>query len=302
MWLSSWSSALSPLYISAESNFRTVLTRKCVSFLTSLKPSWRLHLTATSLKLTTQTNSQPHQLFHLLSNPFQTLLNALQLPSSYKTPFNLSIFTTPPPPHIARSSLYTLQTNSIYITSAMKGVVVSILVMLVMSCVVLEPCRALTCGDVNSSLAPCVNYLSGKGAATAQCCSGVHRLNGLANNTANRRAACNCMKANAGRVKGLRYDLINQLPRRCGVGLSFTIDLNRCNSWVRFPTIYIVQYSFRTWLNTIWLIEWLNFNLLCFFVCAGYREYLIACMEGTWIIYGSVLYVSGLYVRHRSGV
>ncbi|KAF3323091.1 non-specific lipid-transfer protein A-like protein [Carex littledalei] len=112
----------------------------------------------------------------------------------------------------------------------MKGLAVSLLVMLVMSCTMLEPCRALTCGDVTSSIAPCTGYLTGKGGATSQCCGGVKKLNGLANNTANRRFACNCMKSNAGRVKGLRYDLINQLPGKCGVGLSFTIDLNRCDS------------------------------------------------------------------------
>ncbi|KAJ3685843.1 hypothetical protein LUZ61_015007 [Rhynchospora tenuis] len=112
----------------------------------------------------------------------------------------------------------------------MKGLVVSLLLLVVMAYVMLEPCQALTCQDVTSNLAPCGNYLTGKGAATQQCCTGVQKLNGLANNTANRRLACNCMKANASRLKGLRYELINQLPSRCGVGLSFTIDLNKCNS------------------------------------------------------------------------
>ncbi|KAJ4770509.1 Non-specific lipid-transfer protein [Rhynchospora pubera] len=112
----------------------------------------------------------------------------------------------------------------------MKGLVVSLLLLVVMTYAMFEPCQALTCQDVTTSLAPCANYLTGKGTATQQCCGGVRKLNGLANNTVNRRFACNCMKDNAGRLKGLRYERINQLPGQCGVGLSFTIDLNKCNS------------------------------------------------------------------------
>ncbi|OAY69576.1 Non-specific lipid-transfer protein A [Ananas comosus] len=96
--------------------------------------------------------------------------------------------------------------------------------------VMAEPAQALSCGDVSSNLAQCVKYLTGQQARpTGPCCGGVRRLKAMAATTADRRLACNCMRSAASRMKSLRYDLVNALPRQCAVPLNFFIDLNKCN-------------------------------------------------------------------------
>ncbi|KAJ3674341.1 hypothetical protein LUZ60_004957 [Juncus effusus] len=112
----------------------------------------------------------------------------------------------------------------------MRALITLFLLVLTTSYILFEPCHAVTCGDVTVTLRPCTAYLTGKGTPSGQCCGGVKSLKGKVRTVADRRTACNCMRAEAARVKGMRYDLVNSLPRQCGVNLGFTIDLNRCNA------------------------------------------------------------------------
>ncbi|KAF4378956.1 hypothetical protein F8388_022043 [Cannabis sativa] len=48
---------------------------------------------------------------------------------------------------------------------------------------------ALSCGQVTSSLGPCLNYLKNGGALRNGCCAGIKRLVGMAQTAPDRRTA-----------------------------------------------------------------------------------------------------------------
>ncbi|GJN13961.1 hypothetical protein PR202_gb00725 [Eleusine coracana subsp. coracana] len=93
---------------------------------------------------------------------------------------------------------------------------------------------AISCGQVSSAIGPCLAYARGAGAApSASCCNGVRSLNAAARTTADRRAACNCLKSAASRVSGLNAGKASSIPGRCGVRLPYaisaSIDCSRVN-------------------------------------------------------------------------
>ncbi|URD99821.1 hypothetical protein MUK42_30584 [Musa troglodytarum] len=59
---------------------------------------------------------------------------------------------------------------------------------------------AITCGQVTSALRPCIAYATNKGALTSGCCNGVKNLNSASKTSADRKAACNCIKSLIARV------------------------------------------------------------------------------------------------------
>ncbi|KAF7145301.1 hypothetical protein RHSIM_Rhsim04G0122300 [Rhododendron simsii] len=76
---------------------------------------------------------------------------------------------------------------------------------------------AITCGQVVSSLSPCIAYLkSSGGAVPAPCCNGVKSLNNAAKTTPDRQTACKCIKSAAGGISGINYGLASSLPAKCG--------------------------------------------------------------------------------------
>ncbi|XP_062198375.1 non-specific lipid-transfer protein 1-like [Phragmites australis] len=84
---------------------------------------------------------------------------------------------------------------------------------------------AISCGQVNSAIGPCLGYARGAGnGPSAACCSGVRSLNAAASSTADRRAACNCLKTGAARVSGLKTANAASIPSKCGVNLPYTIS------------------------------------------------------------------------------
>ncbi|KAF8706984.1 hypothetical protein HU200_030510 [Digitaria exilis] len=84
---------------------------------------------------------------------------------------------------------------------------------------------AVTCGQVNSAIAPCLSYARGMGSApSAGCCSGVKRLNSAASTTADRRAACSCLKSAAAGISGLKLGNAASIPSKCGVSIPYTIS------------------------------------------------------------------------------
>ena len=86
---------------------------------------------------------------------------------------------------------------------------------------------AVTCGQVSSAIGPCIAYARGTGSGpSAACCSGVRSLNSAARSTADRRAACNCLKSAAGRVSGLKLGNAASIPSKCGVSIPYTISPN----------------------------------------------------------------------------
>ncbi|XP_059311174.1 non-specific lipid-transfer protein 1-like isoform X2 [Lycium ferocissimum] len=108
----------------------------------------------------------------------------------------------------------------------MKAIIISAIVVLAMIQLMFEPAQALTCGQVNASLAPCIPYL------TQACCSGVKSLKGLAQSTADKKVACNCVKAAANRYANLKDDAAQALPTKCGVTLDTPISRNvNCDAY-----------------------------------------------------------------------
>ncbi|CAO2140625.1 unnamed protein product [Urochloa humidicola] len=84
---------------------------------------------------------------------------------------------------------------------------------------------AVTCGQVNSAIGPCLAYARGQGSApSAGCCSGVRSLNSAAKTTADRRTACNCLKSAAGRISGLNAGNAASIPSKCGVSIPYSIS------------------------------------------------------------------------------
>nr|AAQ74628.1 lipid tranfer protein II [Vigna radiata]CCF23017.1 lipid transfer protein [Vigna radiata]CCF23314.1 lipid transfer protein [Vigna radiata] len=84
--------------------------------------------------------------------------------------------------------------------------------------------HAITCGQVASSLAPCISYLQKGGVPSASCCSGVKALNSAASTTADRKTACNCLKNLAGPKSGINEGNAASLPGKCKVNVPYKIS------------------------------------------------------------------------------
>ncbi|OIT08064.1 PREDICTED: non-specific lipid-transfer protein A-like [Nicotiana attenuata] len=108
----------------------------------------------------------------------------------------------------------------------MKGIVISVIAVLAMIQLMFEPGQALTCVQVDASLAPCIPYLTQGGDPSAACCSGVKSLTGLAQTTADKKEACNCVKAAANRYANLKDDAAQALPTKCGVTMDIPVSRN----------------------------------------------------------------------------
>ncbi|XP_022759483.1 non-specific lipid-transfer protein A-like [Durio zibethinus] len=110
----------------------------------------------------------------------------------------------------------------------MKGVVISVLVVLAMVQFMVKPGQAtVTCPQVNDALRDCIPYLtSGAGNPTVACCGGVDRLQKMASTTADKQAACNCAKDAAARIPAIKEDAAASLPAKCNVQVNFPISKN----------------------------------------------------------------------------
>ncbi|XP_057981608.1 non-specific lipid-transfer protein A-like [Malania oleifera] len=83
---------------------------------------------------------------------------------------------------------------------------------------------AVTCGQVNFSLAACLPYLTAGGAPSPACCKGVVSLKGLARTTDDKRAACKCIKEAASHYPSIKEDVAAALPAKCGVSIDIPIS------------------------------------------------------------------------------
>ncbi|KAL5550618.1 hypothetical protein UlMin_000794 [Ulmus minor] len=89
----------------------------------------------------------------------------------------------------------------------------------------------ITCGQVSSGLAPCINYLKVGGAVPAACCNGVRGLNAAAKTTADRQAACRCLQSAATSIRGINFSLASGLPGKCGVNVPYKLSPStNCNT------------------------------------------------------------------------
>nr|AEM45798.1 non-specific lipid transfer protein [Solanum torvum] len=89
--------------------------------------------------------------------------------------------------------------------------------------VVAPHAEAITCGQIQSSLASCLPYLT-SGGPLGGCCGGVRRLVGAAKTPADRKTACGCLKSAAGAIKGINLGKAAALPSTCGVSIPYKIS------------------------------------------------------------------------------
>ena len=115
-----------------------------------------------------------------------------------------------------------------------SSAVVKIACIVVMVMVVAAPAaEAITCGQVTSSLAPCINYAKSGGNIPPACCNGIKSLNSAAKTTADRQAACRCLQSAAGSIKGINLSLVSGLPGKCGVNIPYKISPStNCNTYI----------------------------------------------------------------------
>ncbi|KAI3449055.1 hypothetical protein Pfo_005720, partial [Paulownia fortunei] len=107
----------------------------------------------------------------------------------------------------------------------MKGGVVAVIAILAIFQLVVQPGQAITCGQVDAALVPCINYLTGHdNSPSPACCGGVKTVKGLAQTTADKRATCSCVKAAANRYADLKDEAAQSLPTKCGVQLDIPIS------------------------------------------------------------------------------
>nr|CAA85484.1 lipid transfer protein precursor [Hordeum vulgare subsp. vulgare] len=97
-----------------------------------------------------------------------------------------------------------------------------VLVAMVAAMLLVAADAAISCGQVSSALRPCISYASGNGGILPPaCCSGVKRLAGAAQSTADKQAACKCIKSAAG---GLNAGKAAGIPSMCGVSVPYAIS------------------------------------------------------------------------------
>ncbi|CAL9086041.1 unnamed protein product [Musa textilis] len=83
---------------------------------------------------------------------------------------------------------------------------------------------AITCGQVNSALSPCIPYATGKAMLTSDCCNGVKNLNSASKTSTDRKAACNCIKSLIAQVSGVNNGVVSGIPGKCGVSIPYAIS------------------------------------------------------------------------------
>ncbi|XP_047333373.1 non-specific lipid-transfer protein 1-like [Impatiens glandulifera] len=98
-------------------------------------------------------------------------------------------------------------------------------VLLVVICMVMSPTSqaAITCGTVTSYILPCVTYARNGGAIPQACCNGVRNFSTAGKTTADRRAACACLKQFAG-AGASTFKYAAGIPAKCGVNIPYKID------------------------------------------------------------------------------
>ncbi|KAL0339977.1 UNVERIFIED_CONTAM: Non-specific lipid-transfer protein 1 [Sesamum radiatum] len=116
----------------------------------------------------------------------------------------------------------------------MKGGIAAVFAILAIISLVVQPGGAVTCGQIDAALVPCISYLTGHiDSPSTACCGGVKAVKGMAETTADKRACCSCVKAAANRYADLKDDAAQSLPTKCGiqmdVPISRSVDCDKIN-------------------------------------------------------------------------
>ncbi|KAK6121615.1 hypothetical protein DH2020_044642 [Rehmannia glutinosa] len=107
----------------------------------------------------------------------------------------------------------------------MKGGILTVITIFAIFQLVVQQGQAITCGEVDAALVPCISYLTGHGdGPSPACCGGVKAVKGMAQTTADKRACCGCVKTAANRYADLKDAAAQSLPAKCGVQLDIPIS------------------------------------------------------------------------------
>ncbi|XP_010540223.1 PREDICTED: non-specific lipid-transfer protein A-like [Tarenaya hassleriana] len=87
---------------------------------------------------------------------------------------------------------------------------------------------AITCGEVDRSLVPCIVYLQNGGSPSAACCAGVRNIEAITPTTTDRQVACECLKLAAQNYPNFKEDAASTLPAKCGV--TFNIPISKATN------------------------------------------------------------------------
>lgn len=102
---------------------------------------------------------------------------------------------------------------------------------------------AIGCGTVLSTLAPCIPYITDRG-AIGECCNGIKTLHESAKTTADRQEVCGCLKKLAIGFPNINYEKAAELPKKCGVDIPYVIspDID-CSKYVYMFLFVSYDYS-----------------------------------------------------------
>ena len=106
----------------------------------------------------------------------------------------------------------------------MAGVKIACLAVLCMVVVVAPYAEAVTCGQVQGSLAQCLGYLKNGGAVSVPCCNGIRAINSAAKTPADRQQTCVCLQQAYKSITGISLPNAASLPGKCGVNVPYKIS------------------------------------------------------------------------------
>ncbi|XP_054779104.1 non-specific lipid-transfer protein 1-like [Prosopis cineraria] len=118
----------------------------------------------------------------------------------------------------------------------MAGVMMKLACVVVM-CVALVGAplaEAITCGQVTSSVAPCLGYLQKGGNPSPGCCNGVKSLVAAARTTADKQTVCNCLKTTAGQIPGYNDANAQAIPAKCRVNVPYKLSTSTNCASIKF--------------------------------------------------------------------
>ncbi|KAH1108275.1 hypothetical protein J1N35_012043 [Gossypium stocksii] len=110
----------------------------------------------------------------------------------------------------------------------MKGVVISVLVVLAMVQLMVRPGKAtISCEEVVNLVRPCAPYImTGIGSPTVACCNSLDQLRKSATTTADKQQACQCAKDAATSFPMINEQAAASLPAICKIHIDFPISKN----------------------------------------------------------------------------
>ncbi|GAA0153889.1 hypothetical protein LIER_12019 [Lithospermum erythrorhizon] len=108
--------------------------------------------------------------------------------------------------------------------------------------VLVQNSEAISCGQVQSNLISCFNYLRNGGPIPLNCCIGVRSLNAAATTTADRQTVCRCALSIVKAIPGISNANLSALPGKCRVNLPYKISTSiNCNKLVPTSDFIVPQ-------------------------------------------------------------